>query len=372
MQDKRLFFFLPSLSGGGAEKVYIQLAKEFAVKGYHVDLVVANGSGVFKSQIDDRVKLHDLNAKKLFFSVGKIASKINELKPDVIFSTLFRANSVISLASLFASHKAKLILREATVLSLDLGLYSQPTKTLFSVLAKKAYRSADAVIALSTPSKDDLSHFCKIDKDDIYLVSNPASTSDIEVLANESYEPLWDNSAPTICFVGRLEEQKNLPFFLSAFSELVTRKQTNLMILGRGSLESELKEQVESLGLSQYVKFMGFQTNPFKYIKRADLLVLPSKWEGFPNVLIQSLSIGTPVIASNCPGASGDILEQGKFGRLFELGNKSQLVNEMYQQLFIEPKRLDLEDVAYLKSKYALENIVSSYESVIRDLYSEV
>ena len=367
MNKSRILFFIPSVAGGGAERVFVQLSAEFAQRGYDVHLLVVKANEKYRDDIADNVNFHCLNGKSLFSCVPQIARKLDEIAPDVIMSTLFRANAAIALARLLSKSRPPLILREAAVFSLDLQLYNGLTRFIYKTLATWAYRNADEVIALSTPSKNDLVSSCQLKADAIHLIANPSPTDHIAQQANEAllHDWLGNSDVPVICYAGRLEVQKNVGYLLAAFAELTRQHNARLVLLGQGSLAESLKQQAQALGISELVRFEGFQKNPFNFIKSANLFVLPSKWEGFPNALIQSLVLGTPVVATDCPGASSDILEQGKLGGLVPLDNVPAFAQALQSALFEQPINLSAERLAQLKKQYALATIVDAYQAVV-------
>jgi len=119
--------------------------------------------------------------------------------------------------------------------------------------------------------------------------------------------------------VGRLTEQKAFDVLIRAFSYVRKNHPAHLLILGEGEERPALESLIRQLGLEQDVNLMGFVQNPYPYIVHASLFVLPSKWEGLPTVLVEALYLGTPIIATDCPGGSREILKDGQFGRLVPL-----------------------------------------------------
>jgi len=105
------------------------------------------------------------------------------------------------------------------------------------------------------------------------------------------------------------------------------------MILGEGEERPNLEALVRELGLEEDVALPGFVENPYKYMKRAAVFVLSSRWEGFGNVLVEAMALGTPVVATDCPSGPAEILEGGKWGRLVPVGNHEALAEATLQVL---------------------------------------
>jgi glycosyltransferase involved in cell wall biosynthesis len=128
--------------------------------------------------------------------------------------------------------------------------------------------------------------------------------------------------------VGRLVEQKDQLTILKAVHyALKKNKKVQLLIIGKGEKKRELEEYIKKNNLSKNIKLIGYKKNPFKYIKAADIFVLSSKFEGLPNVLIESIFLKRGIISSNCPTGPNEILKNGKYGDLFEIGDYKTLGN---------------------------------------------
>mgnify|MGYP006225609127 FL=1 len=130
------------------------------------------------------------------------------------------------------------------------------------------------------------------------------------------------------------------------------------MILGQGHQLSELQALAKRLGVSDRVSLPGFVDNPYAYLSRAALFVLSSLWEGSPNVVTESLALGTPVVATDCKSGPNEITQQGKYGRLVPVGDEQALAEAILETLSAPP------DGEWLKSavqEYTMEKSAASY-----------
>jgi glycosyltransferase involved in cell wall biosynthesis len=163
-----------------------------------------------------------------------------------------------------------------------------------------------------------LTQAARIPHDLIQVIYNPIVTPDLQCKSETPLEHPWfkDGEPPVILAVGRLTDQKAFDVLIQAFSHVRENHPAHLLILGEGENRPALQSLIDRLGLKQDVNLMGFVQNPYPYMAHASSFVLPSRWEGLPTVLVEALYLGTPIVATDCPGGSREILQDGKFGRL--------------------------------------------------------
>ena len=166
---------------------------------------------------------------------------------------------------------------------------------------------------------------------------------------------------PVILGVGRLTQAKDFPTLIRAFALVRKKHPARLMILGEGEERSKLETLVQELGLEKEVSLPGFVDNPYKYMKRAAVFVLSSKWEGFGNVLVEAMALGTPVVSTNCPSGPAEILENGRWGRLVPVGDVYALAEAIIETLDEEHHP----DVANRAKDFAVELAVEKYINVL-------
>jgi glycosyltransferase involved in cell wall biosynthesis len=198
-----------------------------------------------------------------------------------------------------------------------------------------AYRQADAIIAVSEGVADDLANILNLPREGIDVVYNPVVTPGLEALAAAPIDHPWlaKGSPPVILAAGRLTAPKDYPTLLHAFAKVRTKHDYRLVILGEGELRPLLETMVDTLGIGDSVLLPGFAENPFAWMRRASLFVLSSAWEGLPNVLIQAMACGTPVVSTDCPSGPREILEGGKWGALVPVGDRDALAEEIISNL---------------------------------------
>jgi len=314
---KHLALFLPGLYEGGAERVFLNLAEGLSARGYSVDLVLARAEGPYMSQIPAAARLIDLKAPRVSGSVPALVRYLNRERPAVLFSALF-ANVIALWARRLCAFPGQLIITEHNTLSSVIQNNADLRWQVYPKLAGWFYPWADNIVAVSNDVADDLTQVAKIQPDLIRVIYNPVVTPDLQAKSKEPLDHPWfkNGEPPVVLAVGRLTDQKAFDMLIQAFFLMRKNRPAHLLILGEGENRPALQALIEQLGLEQDVNLMGFVKNPYPYMAQADLFVLPSRWEGLPTVLVEALYLGIPIVATNCPGGSREILKDGQFGKL--------------------------------------------------------
>ena len=314
---ERLAFFLPGLYEGGAERIMLNLAKGVAARGFDVDLVLARAEGPYMEQIPGTVRLVDLNAPRVLGSVPALIKYLRRERPTAMLSGMF-ANLIALLARRLGGLPRRLLVTEHNTLSSIVKNSGDLLWHIYPKLAGWIYPLANQIIAVSNDVANDLTHTANIPRELIQVVYNPIVTPDLhEKSAAEADHPwLKEGQPPVILSVGRLAEQKAFDVLIQAFSLVRKNHPARLLILGEGENRPALEELVRERGLAQDVSLMGFVQNPYPYMAHASLFVLPSRWDGLPTVLVEAMYLGMPIVATDCPGGSREILQDGQFGRL--------------------------------------------------------
>lgn len=294
------------IATGGAERILIDYYHHLKQHGHEVSIFVLTGKDgesvwtkglevTYGSQNDvDNIFLKTKQQISLYFQLKETVKK---QKPDVIFSFLEKSN----LLTLAIPSKAKKIVTVHNVLSIQ---YQKIRKKIIRELVyffiRKAYNQCGDVIAVSKQVKNDLIESLKVKKENIMVINNYVDSEDIKEKAQETPENfLFQKNKKYIINIGRFSEQKAQWKLIRAFSESKAKqKDWELIIMGHGEYKSNLQKLVADLGLQQKVHILPFHENPYQYLKRADLVVLPSIFEGFPIVLAEASSLRIPFIGS--------------------------------------------------------------------------
>lgn len=313
--------FVPDLSGGGAERVMLNLAHGFLERGITTDLVLLNAQGAWLDKVDSRLNIHDLGVPRALNSIGPLVHYLRHQQPDALISALGQTNLAALVAKRLSTTRIPVLVTEHQ--SFERGREAGFRQKIFPFLARRLYPAAK-VAAVSSGVADSLAEVTGLPRQDIAVIPNPVLTDGLAELAAE---PLPDTvRKPYVLGMGRLTGQKNFPLLLDAYRRVAAeRPDLDLVILGEGPDRPELEARIAELGLAERVSLPGFQANPYPWLKQAAAFALSSDWEGLPTVLIEALALNVPVVATDCPSGPREILDGGRLGRLVPMNDAPAL-----------------------------------------------
>ena len=370
--EKHVAFFMPSLMGGGVERVLLRLAIGFAERGCKVDLVVAKAQrssgkaasmeGSYLSQVPENVRVVDLGHSRILLSLPGLVAYLRSAKPDAILSGMEHVNLITIWAKLLARVKTRVVIGVHNTESVCKE-GSTLKRYLIRASLKRFWRYADGIVAVSKGVADDYAPYMDIPRKAIQVIYNPAIAPAIAQQAGEEPRHPWfvERTTPLIVSAGRLTTAKNHMLLIQAMATVHAQTGARLVIIGEGPERARLTAEIRRAGLEQAVDMPGFSDNPFSYMKRADAFVLCSAWEGLPTVLIEALYLGTPVVSTDCPSGPAEILEGGKWGRLVPVGDAGALAQAIVETLR-KPQRNMAVDHA---DKFSVSNIIGEYADVL-------
>ena len=318
---RSIVFYMQDLSGGGVERMRLSLIEELRTWGIDVTLIVGSATGPLKQLLSPDLPLIEIGRSRTILSVIPLARILRKQKPDMLVASLDHNNIAALLSKAISFSSCPIVICQHNALSLEVGLGWKYQIVPFAY--RHLSRFAAAVVAVSNGVADDLAITCNILRSEITTIYNPVIGQDFDLRASQPVLHSWflKRDAPVFVFVGRLIAQKNPELVLQAFADLVVHTAARLVFIGDGPLRAALQEQAESLGLSALVDFAGFQSNPLPWINLADALILTSDYEGFGNVIVEALALGTPVVATDCHWGPSEILENGRYGLLVPCGD---------------------------------------------------
>ena len=352
---KNITIFIASLGGGGAENVCKNVVNYFANNNVKVTLVLNNlKNQVYLNDIDNRVKIDILDVNSMKSLPIKLFEyvKVNNIEKALVFSY------EISIILLFIR---KLTKKDFLIYSRCINTISYERKYeksffrkyITHTIIKLFYSKVDFIISQSKNMSIDLINNYNCSIQNIYTINNPLSANFIEefnsdkVIERKNY----------ILFIGRLEEQKGVKILIDAFYN-INDKEIELIIIGKGSQNEELHKKVNELGLQERIKFIGFTKNAIQFYREAKLVVLTSYFEGFPNVLIESIACGTPIVSFDCPSGPNEIILEDKNGFLVNYLDEDDLVNKLNKAL---SKKWDSKIIKNSARRYDVNYIMNNY-----------
>jgi glycosyltransferase involved in cell wall biosynthesis len=359
---ERLAFFLPDLSDGGAERIMLNLAEGITARGYDLDLVLSTAQGPFMNSIPASVRLVDLNAQRVLSSLFPLIGYLRRERPVAMLSVL-HANIVALWARKLAGAPQRLILAEHNTLSSVVSGEGDLRWALFPKLANWFYPWADGIVAVSTGVADDLARTTNLPRERIQVIYNPIVTPDLFHKSRASLDHPWfqEGEIPVFLAVGRLTAQKGFDVLVRAFAQVRKNRMARLVILGEGDERPALEVLVKEYNLEQDVEMPGFLPNPYAYMARASTFVLSSRWEGLPTVLVEALSLGTPIVSTDCPSGPREILMNGKYGQLVPMDNPLALAAALEASLISKTPPPPRESWA----PFTLESVVDQYIRIL-------
>jgi glycosyltransferase involved in cell wall biosynthesis len=365
----KIAVLLPSLKGGGAERSMLNLIKGFLAQGRAVDLVLCQATGAYLGEVPAGANLIELEAssglrarwtavmgnlrdffvllrpvllaKKVAPEIARISSLQHYLKtqqPDVVLSAITYANLSVIWAKRMSGSTVPVVVSERIALSTYCAAPSNSRKWKWRYLpdiVQRTYPGADAVVAVSQHAAEELITNIGVSQQSVMTIHNPVVDDTLHIGAAQPLDHAWfaPDAVPVILAAGRLTEQKDFSTLIRAFALVHAQRPVRLVILGEGRLRPDLLKLATELGVQADVDMPGFVSNPFQYMARSSLLVLSSLYEGLPGVVIQALACGCPVVSTDCPGGSREILADGKYGALVDIGDVDAMASAIRAEL---------------------------------------
>ena len=331
----RVTLLLSSLNGGGAERVAVHLLNRCDPNLIDMRMGLLSRAGAFYGEADaSRIDVATLGGGLLEFEghnssfyhphrlvAGAALAPVNMARmirghrPHVVMSFL-KGVSVLTWAALlgFGEDRPRWIVREGnnTDAVIEDELANPAGRWFVKRLTRHCYRAADCFLANSHEMARGLQERLALDHSRVRVIQNPIDVAKVERLSREPLPIAQER--PFIVTAGRLEYQKGHDILLKAFAASQAARDLDLVILGSGTLEGELKRQAAELGVADRVKFPGFSANPWAWISKARLFVLPSRWEGFPSIVAETLACGAPALVTACDFGPAEVVEHGQSG----------------------------------------------------------
>ncbi|GAB3349933.1 glycosyltransferase [Arachidicoccus ginsenosidivorans] len=347
----KITFILPSLRRGGAERVVSFVVNNLDQRLFDVFLIVIEKENSYDFKIDDSIKCVHLGKKSTFSSIIPILKLIKRFRSDTIFTSIVQLNILNGLFSIFTFRKCKFIAREASISS-QLIMHRSFKEKLLNKAVSFFYNKLDFIICQSFDMKLDLLNIMRVREESLVLISNPITKIRIR------YNPPKGEVRHLIT-VGRLSKEKGYDRLLEIISHFdFDFKYT---IVGTGPLEENLRQLIYNYKLEEKVEFVNFIDDTYSLLKDSDLFLQGSFVEGFPNALLEAISLGVPAVAFDAPGGTREILRDGFNG--FLVTNKIEFISKVKEALFSANfDSRTISDDAF--NRYSGKNIVSKYQNL--------
>lgn len=353
---KTILFILPDLNQGGAERVIATLCNELDRTKFCPKLVLFKKEGHYLNILKEDIEIIELNVSRIRYSIFKIIPLIRKLKPEIVFTGWGEISAFLSpIIPLFPN--TKFITRETNVVS-------EHVKRKEILFFYRFYNNFSKIIAQSDDMKNDLIINFKISENKIVKINNPVDFEMINHLKNENIELGFNKSYKNIVAIGNLSPRKGFDLLLNVMKHLKDEK-IKLTILGDGAFKDDLINQTHTLHLDNVI-FKGNVSNPFAYLKNADLFILSSRYEGFPNVLLEAGACGTYSLANNCLGGINEIVQEGINGEVSEIVDEEIFANKINE--ILAKNNDENKIILSISSRFSKEIIIKEYELIFDNI----
>lgn len=373
MTSKKIAYFGPVFGINGVGELSLDVIKGFSHRGYDVDLLV-DGRYSMNTPLKEKVEKYcsvnriseavpkDRGRNLRYYGslLRRLLTYVRDQEQVTLLSNGTKYNILSVWATAPAHAHACLILLEHRLLRPRIT----GARRVLPSLVRTHYPWADRVVGVSKDVTSELTSHCGLEEGLCTTIPNPVDTDRVATEAAKPVSHPWfSEETSLIVGVGRLIRLKKFSVLLRAFERMRRQIDARLVLIGRGPRRDALMKQANKLGIQDHVHFLGFVDNPYKYMKRADLLAHPARHEGFGLVLVEALACGTPVVATNCPGGPSDILDGGAYGPLVDVGNPGQLADAMVATLRDPP---DPERLAQRAERYDVDKIGYRFAKMIQ------
>lgn len=367
----KICIVLPSLLGGGAERLHILLASYWVQNGHEVDFILIQNQeehGMLNSLLPDNANIQVLGCSRIRKAIFPLKNIFSKKKYDIILSAMWPLTIITIISNILSRSAAKVVVSDHSNLSLARAVELKVPNAVLRITIGIFYRLADAIVCVSNGVAKNISFLGAIPLKKITVIYNPVCNEGVRPNTDKSYEYLWKKTTKhRLLAVGSLKEQKNFSNLIKAFSLLDHSIQSvsELKILGEGPLRNLLQYEIATLGLEDKVDLHGFELDPNPWFSSAHHFILSSSWEGFGNVLVEALNHGLSIISTNCESGPSEILENGKYGLLVDVDDSFRLAEGIQTALIT---KCDYDSLFQRSQDFTVEKAGKAYISLFNKL----
>lgn len=361
---RKILFILNDLTGGGAERVFVNIANGFAANGIEVAFLLGEKKGVYLDILNPSIPVVEVGGASFYQYLRGFPAFFKQHRYTHIFTASDYASAAAILAKKITGVSAKIYLTHHYNLPPDRPLKYWKGDLVARVIHFLITPQADKIIAVSKGSLAWLRKFSHRQLKQAITIYNPVFNDTIYGLAAEQFSFPCDVTGKIILVsAGRLEEQKDQLTLIRAV-ELLKVQQPNivLFVLGEGPLGPQLEQYIALHNLQNEIKLVGFDANPYKWIAGCDLFVLSSISEGFGNVLVEAIALGKTVVSTNCPSGPGEILQNGELGYLSPVKDPVMLMANILKAI---QAPIDANKLKEASRQYTIDTIVKKYMEIL-------
>lgn len=331
---------LPDFRGGGVERLSLTLAHQFVRAGHTVKFLVMNDCGELTKEAKLSFSVESLMTDRIRFLPRRLLRFLEKERPDIFLVSMWPLTAIAPVIGFLSPCSTKVFVVEHNNLIMQYSGHGWVQHLFMRLSIAVGYRLAHNRIGVSAGVARAAAALALMRPAQFSVVHNPVppAKSYSDEVVREAHETWAVEPGARVLCVGSLKAQKNHQLLLYAFAQL-PNPEARLIIVGEGAKRDELEALARELCIADRVSFVGFKSDPGPFYQTADLFVLSSDYEGFGNVIVESLAHGTPVVSTNCPWGPSEILNDGEFGHLVPVGNVAALAKAMSDSLALKPDR---------------------------------
>ena len=371
MKKIKLIIFHPYSSLGGADNNLYRLINNLNLRKFSITFVSLRKS-ILQNRLNNKINFINLNASRSLFVIFELrkilkiqTGNYQKYNKVILFSNQNFANIISYFASINLKHCKKIFIERNHIDELDYfdGFFKFIKKKIIKILMKITYKKANKIIAICKELSKDLALHVNAPVQTIY---SPSCDKDIYKLQNKKIKLKFSKKNIYLINISRFSKHKNQLDILKATNDLFAKyKNLRLILIGYGEYKKKIINYINKKNLKKYVKIIDKCSNPYPYLKRSNLFIFASSYEGFPNVLNEALMLNTPVISSNCKSGPKEILLNGRGGDIFPKKDYFRL-KIMVEDFILNPKKLNKKMLIAKKylGKLTVEKNIKSYNKV--------
>lgn len=356
------------IEGGGLERVQLNLAQCLRRRGYNIRLVAGQYLTPEIAQQQQDIPIQEIARTGRFGFPSGLVRTLRRNRLPLIFTTSNDVACLVLLLRRFAFRSLRVVVTQHLSLSAPRQRARGLTRIKLELIRlgmRWLLPGADRIVAVSKALALDMHRELDIELQTIEVIHNPVIIPDFMTRMTAPIDWPWpDNNIPTIIYVGRLASVKRVDLLFTSFRELIRTCPARLLIVGTGPQENQLHEWIAENHLTDMCRMIGFTENPLPLIRKADVLVLPSDYEGFGNVLVEAMACGTQVIATDCPCGPAEILDQGVYGQLVPCGDATALEHAI-QRVLNRKFRVPPETLQHRAGHFTQARATDAYQHII-------
>lgn len=357
MKKISVLFILPDLETGGAERIVTTIANHLPREKFEPKILLLRKEGGYLEFLKEDVEIIDIKTPRIRHSLIRIFKVLKRRKPDIVFGGYGEVNAYLALFIKFFP-KIKFIARETNVVSKHVT--RKEIRFFYNF-----YNNYHRIICQSDDMKNDLIENFKIKPGKLIKINNPVDFEFVNEKLTISEKPeSFKDDFKNVVAIGNLSSRKGYDNLLKVFSHLKNEK-ILLHILGDGRDKELLHQMKRDLGLENVI-FHGQQKNPYQFLKLADLFILSSRYEGFPNVLLEAGACGTYSLSNNCPGGITEIIRPGVNGEISNIENGEEFADKILTILKETHDQVAI--INSISSRFSKDLILEKYKDLFENI----